>query len=374
MLHLDIPSAEQFRALAAHRGDVAVTIALPTTPLSQEAGAMRTAFANLAREAAGQAEALPLARGRLPALKELLDDLADDEAFWHVQARSLCVLATPDRLRAFRLANRLLPQVHVSDRFHMKPLLRALTFPHVALVLALSENGVRLVEVLPEGEPVALKVPDMPRDAASAVGKASINDRSPSGRIHGAEGKKVRLAQYARRVDVALRPVLAGLSAPLFLAASDPLAAIFHQVATAELVPGVIAASPDRTPDAELAAAARAGLDRLNAETVSAFAKLFAARGAEGRATTDVAVAGRAAAQGAIDTLLVDIDEALPGTYDPVTGEIAPAPSAGAESYGIVDAIAGQALATGARVLGVRRADIPGGGHLAAVLRYPLAR
>jgi predicted benzoate:H+ symporter BenE len=57
VLHLDIPSAEQFRALAAHRGDAAVTIALPTTPLSQEAGAMRTAFANLAREAAGQAEA-----------------------------------------------------------------------------------------------------------------------------------------------------------------------------------------------------------------------------------------------------------------------------------------------------------------------------
>ena len=72
--------------------------------------------------------------------------------------------------------------------------------------------------------------------------------------------------------------------------------------------------------------------------------------------------------------MLVDIDDVLPGTYDPGTGAIAPAASAGAESYGIVDAIAGRALATGARVLGVRRADIPGGGRLAAVLRFPLAR
>lgn len=373
MLHLDLPSADGFRALTEARADIAVTIALPTTPLSQEAGAMRTAFMNLAREAVSQAGALDLARGRLAALEEHLHDLADDEAFWHLQATSLCVFATADRLRAFRLANRLLPQVHVSDRFHMKPLLRALTFPHVGLVLALSENGVRLIEVFPEGAPIELKVPDMPRDAASSVGKASINDRSPSGRVHGSEGKKVRLTQYARAVDVALRPVLAGLKAPLFLAASEPLASIFHNVSTAEgLVPGVIAASPDRMPDAELATLMRTGLDALHAARLAAYRELHAARDADGRATTDVATAGRAAAFGAIDTLLVDIEEALPGTYDATTGAITHAAGPGADSYGIVDAIAGQVLATGGNVLGVRRADIPGGAHLAAVLRYRL--
>jgi hypothetical protein len=373
VLHLDLPSADGFRSLAEARADAAVTIALPTTPLSQEAGAMRTAFMNLAREATAQAATLDLARGRLAALEEHLHDLADDEEFWHLQATSLCVLATPDRLRAFRLANRLLPQAHVSDRFHMKPLLRALTFPHVGLVLALSENGARLVEVLPEGSPIELKVPGMPRDAASAVGKASINDRSPSGRVHGSEGKKVRLAQYARAVDVALRPVLAGLNAPLFLAASEPMASIFHGVSTAEgLAPGVIAASPDRTTDAELAAAMRSGLDAHYAAKLAAFRTLHAARDAEGRAITDVAAAGRAAAFGAVDTLVVDIDEALPGTYDATTGAITHAAGAGADSYGIVDAIAGQVMATGGTVLGVRRADIPGGAHLAAVLRFRL--
>ena len=49
----------------------------------------------------------------------------------------------------------------------------------------------------------------MPKETAvSAAGKASIKDRSPSGRIQGSEGMKVRLAQYARKVDQALRDLL----------------------------------------------------------------------------------------------------------------------------------------------------------------------
>jgi hypothetical protein len=373
MLHLDVPTADQIRRLSEARADACVSIYLRTTPLSQEAGAMRTELANLSRDALAQAAGLNLARGRLAALEEHLHDLADDEEFWNVQANSLAVLATPDRIMAFRLANRLTPQIHVSQRFHLKPLLRAITFPHVALVLALSENGVRLLEVLPEGPPVELRVPALPRDAASAVGKASINDRSPSGRIHGAEGKKVRLTQYARKVDTALRPVLAELHAPLFLASSEPLASIFHGVSTAhDLVPGVIGATADRTPDAELADAARAGLDALYAKEVAAFKELYRSREAQGRATRDIADAGRAAALGAIDTLLIDMDEAVPGTYDETTGAVTLAAAPGPDSYGVVDAIAAQALATGAKVLAVRGRDDLAGAPLAAVTRYPV--
>src|SRR5271169_3520584 len=112
------------------------------------------------------------------------------------------ILATPEHIRTFRLANALLPQVEVSGRFHLKPLLRAITFPHVAFVLTLSENNTRLIEVFADGAPVEVRVPDLPRDAASAAGRASVNDRSPSGRIQGSEGKKVRLAQFARKAPV----------------------------------------------------------------------------------------------------------------------------------------------------------------------------
>lgn len=41
-------------------------------------------------------------------------------------------------------------------------------------------------------------------------------------------------------------------------------------------------------------------------------------------------------------------------------------------SYGVIDEIAGRVLESGGKVIGVRRDDVPGGGALAAVLRYAL--
>jgi hypothetical protein len=87
---------------------------------------------------------------------------------------------------------------------------------------------VRLVEVTREGAPFVVDVPNLPADAASAAGKASIADRSPSFRFQGSEGQKTRQRQFARAVDQALRGVLSGLELPLILAATEPIASIFY--------------------------------------------------------------------------------------------------------------------------------------------------
>jgi hypothetical protein len=69
---------------------------------------------------------------------------------------------------------------------------------------------------------------------------------------------------------------------------------------------------------------------------------------------------------------MFDIDEVIPGTVDEADGRVTFAKGPSAKTYGIVDEIAGRALLTGARVLGVRKDDIPGRAHLAAILRYPI--
>lgn len=166
MLYVDIPTRPEFKALSEVRADACVSIYLKTTPHTQGSGTSRIELGNLAKQAHQQLEAVGLDKRRLASLVELFDDLADDDEFWRLQANSLAVLATPDTLHTFRLANALSPMVEVSDRFHLKPLLRAITFSNSAFILALSENAVRLVEIHADLPPGTVKVAGLPKDAA----------------------------------------------------------------------------------------------------------------------------------------------------------------------------------------------------------------
>lgn len=373
MLYVDIPTRTEFTSLSGARSDACVSIYLKTTPVTQEVGTSRIEFGNLIREAQSQLQDANFDKRRLAGLLDSLNDLLDDDEFWRFQANSLAVFATPDTIRAYRLANDLTSMVQVSDRFHMKPLLRAVTFPHSAFILALSENAVRLVEMHADLPPEAVKVPDMPRDAASSVGKSTLNDRSFSGRIHGSEGQNVRFQQYIRQVDAALRQVLSGREIPLVLAATGRLASIFMQTCSyPHLLKDTIADSPDRFSEAELASKARPILDEAYASEIAEIHSLFDRRTSERRVTTDIADAARAATFGGVHKLLIDIDSTIPGFVDDETGAVTFVEQDDAKAYDIVDEIAARALASGARVMGVRRDDIPGGKELAAILRYPI--
>ncbi|MEO8687673.1 MAG: hypothetical protein ABI611_05575 [Solirubrobacteraceae bacterium] len=302
----------------------------------------------------------------------MLAELVDDDAFWAGQARSLAVFASSAGLRTFRLPNRLAGEVEVADRFYLKPLLRAVTFPHAAFVLALSAGAVRLVEVTREGPPLTVDVPGLPSDAADMAGTVSIARRSPAGRLQGSEGQKVRLRQFARKVDHALRGVLTGLELPLLLAATDPLDAIYRSVSSyPHLLETTIRGNPDQSTNEELAVAARAVLDGVYAREVAAIRDRFALFSSDGRASADVATVARAATYGAVDTLLVDIDEKLPGRVDDESGAVTIGED-DATSYSVIDEIAGRVLLSGGRVLAVRKPDVPDGGPLAAILRYAL--
>lgn len=372
-LHTDIPSRRQVERLLQARGDSLVSIYLPTTPITPEVEAARIEFKNLAAEAITQVGAGAAAPADREAIGQALDDLDEDRDFWAEQAHSLAVFADFDGLRTFRLPNRLTATVQVADRYYVKPLLRTVTFPQTAFVLALAEGSVRLLEVTPDLPTLEVRVPDLPDDAADAVGKASTTDRSPSGRLQGSEGRKTLFRSYARAVDRALRPVLGGQDVPLILAATEPMDAIFRSINSyPHLAERTLPGSPEAPTDAELGEAAREILDGLYADQLRELTDQFEQRSSAGRTAVEINDLGRAATFGAVETLFVDIDAKVPGTIDEESGAVSLDEVEWTGDYGVVDELCRRVILAGGTVLAVRAADVPGRGPAAAILRYPV--
>jgi hypothetical protein len=391
MLNVDIPTLAEFKALAATRSDACVSLYVPTSPLGGQARANRIVFEDLAKEALSQLKAAGIDKRRIAPIAEgfgllsgTVQENTDDNKFryrqrepsdeinefWSPHANGVALLATPDMMQRFRLPDRPKPLAEVADRFHLTPLIRAMTSPHDAFVLALSEERVRLLHVFSSLPPVEIKVARLPKSAEEVTRRPSIHVRAPRGHLQNLEGEKVLMHQYAHRVDHALHSVLAGRDLPLVLAAAKPLASIFRTVNTyPRLVDDTIAGSPDHVTDAQLADAALPILDRLYRRELEAVIALFDELKPR-RATDDVSYAAHAATAGAIAQLVVDLDAVIPGLVSDVDGSVTYSTSDDAETYGVVDEVAKRALSTGARVLGAQRQDLPGGAPLIAILRY----
>ncbi|WP_285036565.1 hypothetical protein [Plantibacter sp. ME-Dv--P-095] len=377
MHHTDIPTRSDIVELANAREASSVSIYLETSTNPADTSHIRLDLKNQVKQAVEQLAAAGADRAAVGRFTDEIDRLLEDPDFLRYLSSSLAIFVSPTTTRYFRVPNVLRSCTVVSDRFYIKPLMRALTFPQSAYVLALAQSGVRLVAVARDLPATSIEL-DIPEDVAAAAHVDSIrgrgsNGREQLGRIQGSEGQKIRMQEYAQIIDKALAPILANSKEPLILAGAEPMTGIFRSVSTSkQLVKPEIEGNQQERSDEQLAAAARPILDELYAAELHALCEEFGTRASNGRAVTDLGDVARAATANAVDTLFVDIDTNLPGTVDEATGVVTLDEEADASNYGVIDEILRRALLSDARILAVRAEDVPGGGALAATVRFPV--
>lgn len=364
-MQLDIPTDSDIQRLAQFSAPNSVSIYLRTDVappgyednIARARGAFRQAVSALKENNPRRVWTL---------LEEQFEALLDDQHFWANTGRSVAIFATPETIVEYRLPNELTDHVSVGEHFTLSPLLRALTFPQAAFVLALAQNSVRLIEVSPEEDASVIDLPELPDSAEQAVGLRSIGGRSHYGRLAGGEGRKVRLTQYARGVDHALRPFLNGQSLPLILAAPEPLASIFRNLTGyGHVAEQTLRGNPEDTTPAQLAEEARGVLDELYVKEVDELKATFQQRRLSGRASTDLSDLARAAAFGAIATLAVDMDAEVAGSIADDGKLTLDLPNSDA-----LEDLTRRALIGGAKILALRSHDMPEGVQAAGILRY----
>jgi len=373
MEHKDIPTKADIERISAIREPGAVTIYLPTGTTPPEADRARIELKNHLALAVKELEAKDVPKTRVAQIRSEGEAILADRELWRYQSRSLAVFLNGEVSETFRLPNRLSSSCDIADRFYVKPLFRAITFPQSAYILALAGKSVRLISVSADSPATIVDVPNLPGNVSDAVGPLAPPSRNGDVKHVGEEGQKVRMREFAQAVDRALRPILATSTEPLILAASEPLIGIYRAVNTYQhLVEQVLTGSPEDRSEEELAAAARHVLDSVYAAQVAKLQDEFGSRVAAGTALTDLSDIARAATFGAVELLIFDIDRRVPGTIDDETGVISLASDDEPGNYGVVDEIIRRSLASKAKVYALRAEDVPGGGAVAAAVRFPV--
>lgn len=373
MARFELPTLDALRELGEPREN-AITIYAETSPAPDERDGsvlnVKSAFDRAIRSLRDNG----IRHADESALREQWDKVLGDEA-WMRLSRSLAVFVSPDRADVYVLPNRLENQMQVGTYFDLGQLVRAVVTPQSAYALTLSANGWNLWEATPTTVASEMDLRgEYGTDAADATNRATIRDRGHVRRLVGDEGKKLLLEQYAHRVAEAVATELdhvdPNAARPLFLFAADPLLDLYRNAEKRRRVM-VVAGNPDELRADQIDSAIRRLLPALNAEQHNARVARIADGAGKGLVATDLVDVARAAANGAVATLVYDFTVDILGHLDNATGELTYAD----DGYDLLSKIVVTVLDRGGDVLAVRADEIDHpiwNGQALAGLRYPL--
>ena len=377
---MDVVRRTDLQRLALPRHGPCVSVFLPTHRAGREVEQVPIRLKNLLRQAT---DVLKTDGVRAPEIDRLLAPLRGllvDRLFWQFQSDGLALFSRPGWWRSLRVPLHLPELAVVADRFHISPLL---TGDGHFFVLALSKNQIRLLEGTRDRlEEVAL--PGVPLGVCDALqGEEAerqlqlyVADRggvAARGAFHGhgsaVDVQKERVLRYFRKVDRALREVLAGERAPMVLSAVEHLAPIWRQANTYPyLVDETLAGSPEGLGPHQLHARAWAVVEPLFLQVQREAAARYDRLAGTGLTSLDPREIIRAAEHGRIETLFAARHPASP----PGVSSAGSAPSSNGDRAlrDILELAAVNTLIKGGTVYVLPAGVVPGGGSAAAVFRY----
>ncbi len=377
---MDVIRRTDLERLALQGAGPSVSLFLPTYRAGPEVQQAPIGLKNLLREATELLQADGVGPPMIHSVLGPLRRLVNDGLFWQYQSDGLALYSRPGWWRALRVPLDLPELAVVANRFHTSPLLPLLTGDGHFFVLALSQNQIRLLEgtrdrleeVHLPGVPVGVRDALQGEEAQKQL-QLHVADRGGVGARgifhgHGSAGDvhKEQVLRYFRKVNRALREVLAGERAPMVLAAVEHLAPIWRQVNTyPHLVDRVLAGSPEEPGLHELHGRAWAVVEPKFLQAQGEAAGKYHQLTGTGLTSRDPREIIRAAKEGRIETLF-----AAPPPTGVGSTEGSPSPNRDRALRDVLEVAAVTTLLKGGTVYGVPGRAVPGGGSAAAVFRY----
>jgi hypothetical protein len=382
---MDTVSRQDVRQLLATRPGPCVSLFLPVRVSGPEGQQGPIRLKNLVRAAKERL----IDRGMRPAdardFVEPLMGMGTEPAFWQQSGSGVALFHSKQATRALHLPLDFQETVIVSERFFIKPLLPLLVGDGRFFVLGLNQKGVRLLEATRD-RMRQVEVPGMPGSLDEALGYEDERRRfhnsgrqgpgGPQPNVYRGKGSLVDVEsgdveKYFRLVDRAVRPFMNGTHAPLVLAALPEFIPVYRSVNSYNhLLEASVSLNPQWVDDASLHAQAWAAAAPAFAEEQKQAAARYWPLVHSNRATSDLQEVVRAAIQARVDVLFVDEKADVRGDLDEATGRPALHPNLAHGRDDLIDVAAAETLNSGGTVYAGSADRVPGGGPMAAILRY----
>ena len=377
---IDLISVEELRTLGSIEGPC-LSVFMPTHRHGSETLQGPVRLRNLAGQAARELEATGVAPEERKSLLAPIRELIDDSWFWQHQGDGLALFAAPGWFRRYRLPIQVPEEASVSRSFRVRPLLAIVGGDGTFLVLALSENSVRLFEAtrysiaeldsrpIPGSMAEALAHEDPERQLQVRSGGQGTAEFHGHGQ--GGEVDKAALERYFRAVDRGLRDRVGSSQLPLVLACVGYYQPIFRSISDYPVViDEVIEGSPDRRTAEDLHASGWPLVEPLLSAGRDAAIDLYREMSGTGRTATAIAEIADHARQGRVDALLIAHDAPHQwGSVDEASSTITLSGQRRPLDDDLVDVAALDTIQRGGSVHVIAEAVEPNA-TIAAILRY----
>ena len=388
---MDILNPVAFKELLAHQGKWCVSLYMPTHRVGRDQQQNPIRLKNLLAESETKLLANGLRRPEAESLMRPAEELLWNRDFWQHQANGLAIFLTSDFYKVYRLPIDFEELLMIGTSFHIKPLLPGLGRGIKFYVLALSLNNVRLFEGNADSiSEVQLNFPtSMEETLNEDDGERSFNmlsgsSRSGEGRVgagslhgHGEDDdQKKDILRFFQSVNQGLNDLLEDKNIPMVLAGVEYLIPIYREASSYQnLLEDPIVGNPERENPKELHEKAWKIVKPIFEESQKkAFEKFEQLSGQRSDlAITDIRAAVKAATVGQMETLFVPLGVQKWGRYDAQNHKVHLAQEPGEEDEDLLDFAAAQTILNSGQVFAVPQEQMPGGGEIAAILRYTLA-
>lgn len=262
-----------------------------------------------------------------------LKDLAEDKKFWANQLDGLGVLATSEDVVVYKLQRDVMEYVEVADTFYIKPLLNAYQTDDSFQILALNKSDFTLYE----GNRYAIRKVELPEDQHKSLKDVVgyfTDDNHMQGSSVGLQGsarfgyggssrdeEAIDVEKYFRWVD---RYIFENHSKkselPLILASLPENHTEFAKLSHNDyLTAEGIKKDPQSLDDADLRKMAWAVLEPDFNNHLKKLMEKYELSKSKELASEDISEIARAAMEGRVESLIVNLNKTVPGSIDTST-------------------------------------------------------